>query len=54
MDTTNEIRTGRHVVSNIHIHLVFVAKYRRDDFRKTILEELKEIFNDVCNDFERT
>jgi putative transposase len=36
----------------MHIHLVFVTKYRRDVFTKTILDELKIIFTDVCKDFE--
>lgn len=36
----------------MHVHLVFVTKYRRDVFTKTILDELKIIFTDVCKDFE--
>jgi putative transposase len=36
----------------MHVHLVFVTKYRRDVFTKTILDELKIIFADVCKDFE--
>lgn len=35
----------------MHVHLVFVTKYRRNVFTKTILEELHEIFNSVCKDF---
>ena len=46
------IRTGRHCVFNIHIHLVFVTKYRRKVFNKTLLSDLKRIFSDVCEDFE--
>ena len=52
MDTSRDLRTGRHVVHDIHIHLVFIAKYRRNVFTKTILQELKTIFSDVCEDFE--
>ncbi|MCK5356310.1 MAG: IS200/IS605 family transposase, partial [Methyloprofundus sp.] len=48
----NEHRTGRHCVFNIHIHLVFIAKYRRAVFTKEILDDMKVIFYDVCNDFE--
>ena len=44
-----EIRHGRHCVFNMHVHLVFVTKYRRDVFTKAILDELKE---SICNDFE--
>ncbi|GAC30617.1 transposase [Brumicola pallidula] len=29
MDKDNDIRTGRHVVFMMHVHLVFVTKYRR-------------------------
>ncbi|WP_443068970.1 transposase [Streptomyces sp. NBC_01361] len=27
-----DVRTGRHVVHNLHVHLVFVTKYRRKAF----------------------
>ncbi|NBI14152.1 IS200/IS605 family transposase, partial [[Haemophilus] felis] len=39
-----EIRRGRHVVFNLHVHLVFVTKYRRDVFTKAILDDLRTIF----------
>lgn len=52
METSRDLRTGRHVVFDIHIHLVFVAKYRRNVFTKTILQELHTIFSDVCEAFE--
>src|SRR5947207_15583265 len=52
MTNTNEIRAGRHCVARLHVHLVFVAKYRRRVFTKAILRRLKEIFGTVCNDFE--
>lgn len=52
METSRDIRTGRHVIFDIHIHLVFVAKYRRNVFTKTILQDLKSIFLEVCLDFE--
>ena len=48
----NEYRTGRHCLFNIHIHLVFIAKYRRAVFTKEVLDDMKVIFSDVCNDFE--
>lgn len=35
----------------MHVHLVFVTKYRRNVFTKTILEELRNIFHKVCKDF---
>ena len=36
----------------MHVHLVFVTKYRREVFTKTILDELRPIFAAVCKDFE--
>ena len=38
MSNSQEIRTGRHCVFNMHVHLVFVAKYQRDVFTKAMLE----------------
>jgi putative transposase len=52
MDKSINLRTGRHVVFDIHIHLVFVPKYRRNIFTKEILLELEDIFQAVCEDFE--
>jgi putative transposase len=36
----------------MHVHLVFVTKYRRNVFTKQILDELRIIFTDICTDFE--
>jgi putative transposase len=36
----------------MHIHLVFVMKYRREVFTKAILDELHLIFASVCADLE--
>jgi putative transposase len=36
----------------MHVHLVFVTKYRRGVFTKEALDELRGIFSGVCNDFE--
>ena len=52
MNKSNDIRHGRHCVFNLHIHLVFVTKYRRSVFTKAVLEDLKVIFASVCQDFE--
>ena len=51
MTQTTDIRHGRHCVFNLHVHLVFVTKYRRDVFTKTILDDLRGIFAAVCLDF---
>src|SRR3990172_269773 len=36
----------------MHVHLIFVTKYRRGIFTKEILDELKGMFSNVCHDFE--
>ncbi len=37
---------------NLHVHLVFVSKYRHGVLTPEALESLGEIFEDVCRDFE--
>jgi putative transposase len=49
---SNDLRRGRHVVYNLHVHLVFVAKYRRKVFTKEILDDMQAIFEEVCTKFE--
>jgi len=36
----------------MHVHLVFVTKYRREVFTKEMLEDLRGIFRSVCTDFD--
>jgi putative transposase len=36
----------------MHVHLVFVTKYRRRVFDSAAIEALREIFTEVCRDFE--
>ena len=52
MKENNDIRRGRHCVFNMHVHLVFVAKYRRKVFDSAAIDRLRELFAKVCNDFE--
>jgi len=47
-----EIRTGRHCVFNIHVHLVFVTKYRKEIFCEAHYTTMRELFGKVCTDFE--
>ena len=54
MAERQEIRHGRHCVFNLHVHLVFVAKYRRLAFDKASLDTLKGVFGGVCRKFEAT
>jgi putative transposase len=51
MDKSSDIRTGRHCVTNIHVHLVFVTKYRKVVFEKNHFETMKIVFGKVCADF---
>ena len=52
MSESREIRTGRHCVFLMHVHLVFVTKYRKTVFSKTALDDMKVLFSSVCTDFE--
>ena len=52
MGNGNDIRHGRHCVFLIHVHLVFVTRYRREGFTKDILDDLRGIFVSVCVDSE--
>ena len=47
-----QIRSGRHCVFNMHVHLVFVTKYRKYVFTKPMLDAMKEMLKKVCLDFE--
>ena len=52
MTIEQEIRRGRHCVFVMHVHLIFVTKYRRNVFDADAHAKLKEHFNRVCKDFE--
>lgn len=52
MEKSTSFRSGRNCVFLLHVHLVFVTKYRRKVFTKEILQNLKEIFTCVCSDFQ--
>src|SRR6266568_983779 len=52
MANTNEFRTGRHCVFKLHVHLVFVTKYRRKVLTGVAHETLRDLFTKVCQDFE--
>ena len=49
---SNDLRRGRHVIYNLHVHLVFLVKYRRKVFTKEILDDMQVIFEEVCSKFE--
>ena len=50
--STDELRKGRHCVHTLHVHLVFLAKYRKNIFNLKILTSMEEIFKKVCKEFE--
>lgn len=49
---TVQVRRGRHVVSTLHCHLVFMTKYRHAVFTDRHLDRLEQIFGQVCASFE--
>ena len=51
MDKVNEVRAGRHCVFKMHVHLVFLTKYRKDVLTHPMLESLEGLFRKVCWDF---
>ena len=46
-----DLRTKRHVVYSLHLHLVFVTKYRKKVFTEMMYKRLHFHFDRVCNDF---
>lgn len=52
MTKETNIRRGRHCVFLMHVHLVFVAKYRRNIFDRDAIEKLHSYFASVCDDFD--
>ena len=45
-------RHGRHCVFDLHVHLVFVAKYRKKIFNGEAISILKSLFSKICADFD--
>lgn len=48
-----ENRTKRHCVFSLHVHLVFVTKYRKKVFDQIHYKALHAIFESVCADFHK-
>lgn len=48
----NNIMKAKHCVFNLHVHLVFVTKYRYKTLTKEILDHLKHIFSTACASLE--
>jgi len=54
MSDESNIRHGRHCVFQLHVQLVFVAKYRRRVFNACAIDVLRGIFAEVCSDAQTT
>ncbi|MCL9990283.1 transposase, partial [Proteus mirabilis] len=52
MKNETNICRGRHCVFLMHVHLVFVTKYRRKIFDQDAIEKLRGYFASVCADFD--
>lgn len=52
MTQCQELSHGRHCVFAMHVHLVFVTKYRYRVFDGRAIESLRTLFSKVCTDFE--
>ena len=52
MPNQDDIRHGRHCVFALHVHLVFVTKYRRGVLDADALTWLREHFAKVCRTLE--
>jgi len=54
MSNESDIRHGRHCVFKLHVHWVFIAKYRRRVFDARAIDVLRGIFANVCSDAQAT
>jgi putative transposase len=54
MRNESNIRHGKHYIFKLHVHWVFVAKYRRRVFDAQAIDLLRGIFADVCPDAHAT
>ena len=51
MDDATDYRRGRSVVYALHVHLVFVTKYRRRVLHEAATAGLGNLFAKLCEDF---
>lgn len=52
LKTDTDLRHDRHCVFALHVHLVFVTKFRRNVFKREHLESMHKILTNVCESFE--
>jgi putative transposase len=46
---SSQIRSGRHCIWDLKVHVVFVTKYRRNVITQDIMEAMKSIFIEICD-----
>ena len=51
MDDKQDLRQGRHCVFALHVHLIFVTKYRKKVFDGDAIDRLTKHFERVAKDF---
>jgi putative transposase len=54
MSNESNIRHSKHCIFKLHVHWVFVAKYRRRVFNAQAIDLLRSIFANVCSDAHAT
>lgn len=52
MRKSTDIRKGRHCAYDLHVHLIFITKYRYDVLQGYMFLSLKKIFSEICTQFE--
>ena len=52
MEKATEVRTGRHCAFLMHVHLVFVTKYRRRVFEARHIEYMRGLFARLCSELD--
>ena len=48
----NDFKRIRYAAFNLHVHIVFVTKYRRKIFGELHLKSLKQYVAEICQDFD--
>lgn len=52
MPNQTDLRRGRSCVFALHVHLVFVTKYRRNVLSAEHIDVMRDVFAKVCTDFD--
>ena len=52
MSSRNTVLKGRHCAYDMHVHLVFVTKYRKPVLTKVVLQHLESLFQTICEESE--